>query len=195
MKPGSCSHPPGDLALSWDLRSEIEGARSQWRDPFMLQPAQGKRCLFWVFLFLVKLPIHRPLSIFCACSPALPGLCLQETWPSSAFPSPVSWSVLKPPCTSQLLLLLSRVSRVRLCSTIDGSPPGSSVPRILQARTLGWVAISFSSAWKWKMKAKSFSCVRLFLTPWTAAYQAPLSMGFSRQEYWSGLPLPSPPAS
>ena len=76
-----------------------------------------------------------------------------------------------------------------LCDPIDGSPPGSSVPGILQARTLEWVAISFSNAWKWKVKVKSFSRVGLFATPWTAAYQAPLSMGFSRQEYWSGVPL------
>ena len=78
-----------------------------------------------------------------------------------------------------------------LCDPIDGSPPGSPVPRILQARTLEWVAISFSSAWKWKVKVKSLSRVQLFATPWTAAYQAPPSMGFSRQEYWSGVPLPS----
>ena len=79
-----------------------------------------------------------------------------------------------------------------LWDPIDGSPPGSPVPRILQARTLEWVAISFSSAWKWKVKVKSLSRVRLFATLWTAAYQAPPSMGFSRQEYWSGVPLPSP---
>ena len=79
-----------------------------------------------------------------------------------------------------------------LCDPIDGSPPGSAVPGILQARTLEWVAIAFSNAWKWKVKAKSLSRVRLFETPWTAAYQAPPSMGFSRQEYWSGVPLPSP---
>ena len=79
-----------------------------------------------------------------------------------------------------------------LCDPLDGSPPGSPVPGILQARTLEWVAISFSNAWKWKEKVKSLSHVRLFATPWTAAYQAPPSMGFSRQEYWSGMPLPSP---
>ena len=73
-----------------------------------------------------------------------------------------------------------------LCDPIDGSPPGSLVPGILQARTLEWVAISFSNAWKWKGKVKSLSRVRLLATPWTAAYQAPPSMGFSRQEYWSG---------
>ena len=79
-----------------------------------------------------------------------------------------------------------------LCNPTDGSPLGSSVPGILQARTLEWVAISFSNAWKWKVKVKSLSRVQLLVTPWTAAYQAPPSMEFSRQEYWSGLPLPSP---
>ena len=79
-----------------------------------------------------------------------------------------------------------------LCDPIDGSPPGFSVPGILQARTLEWVAISLSNAWKWKVKVNSLSSVRLLATPWTAAYQAPVSMGFARQEYWSGVPLPSP---
>ena len=79
-----------------------------------------------------------------------------------------------------------------LCDPIDGSPPGSPVPGILQARTLEWVAISFSSAWKWKVKVKLLSHVWLLVTLWTAACQAPPSMGFSRQEYWSGVPLPSP---
>ena len=78
-----------------------------------------------------------------------------------------------------------------LCDPIDGSPPGSPVPGILQARTLEWVAISFSNAWKWKVKVKSLSRVLLLVTPCTAAHQAPPSMGFSRQEYWSGVPLPS----
>jgi len=78
-----------------------------------------------------------------------------------------------------------------LCNPIDDSPPGSPIPEILQARILEWVAISFSNAWKWKVKVKLLSRVWLLATPWTAAYQAPLSMGFSRQEYWSGVPLPS----
>ena len=78
-----------------------------------------------------------------------------------------------------------------LCDPKDGSPPGSAAPGILQARTLEWVAISFSNAWKWKVKVKSLSRVWLLSTPWTVAYQAPPSMGFSRQEYWSGVPLPS----
>ena len=70
-----------------------------------------------------------------------------------------------------------------LCDLIDGSPPGSPVPGILQARTLQWVAISFSNAWKWKVKVNSLSRIWLPATPWTAAHQAPPSMGFSRQEY------------
>ena len=79
-----------------------------------------------------------------------------------------------------------------LCDSTDGSPPGSPVPGILQARTLEWVAFPFSNAWKWKVKMKSLSLVWLLAIPWTAAYQAPPSMGFFRQEYWSGVPLPSP---
>ena len=78
-----------------------------------------------------------------------------------------------------------------LCHPIDGSPPGSPIPGILQARTLEWVAISFSNAWKWKVKVKSLSRVWLLATPWTAVFQAPPSMGFSRQQYCSGVPLPS----
>ena len=73
-----------------------------------------------------------------------------------------------------------------LCDPRDGSPPGSPIPGILQARTLELVAISFSNGWKWKVKVKSLSRVRLLETPWTAAHQAPPSMEFSRQEYWSG---------
>ena len=78
-----------------------------------------------------------------------------------------------------------------LCDPMNSSPPGSSISGILQARTLEWVAISFSIAWKWKVKVKSLSRVQLFATPWTAAHQAPLPMEFSRQEYWSEVPLPS----
>ena len=97
----------------------------------------------------------------------------------------------------QLFNMLSAAAKLlQSCPTlwdpIDGSPPGSPVPGILQARTLKWVAISFSNAWKWKVTVKSLSRVWLLATLWTAAYQPPPSMGFSRQEYWSGLPLPSP---
>ena len=96
------------------------------------------------------------------------------------------WSLLPSAAAAAKLLQLCPT----LCDPIDGSPPGS--PGILQARTLEWVAISFSNAGKWKVKVKSLSCVQLLATPWTAAYQAPPSMEFSRQEYWSGVPLPSP---
>ena len=87
-----------------------------------------------------------------------------------------------------LLLLLSPT----LCDPMDGSPPGSPVPGVLQARTLEWVAISFSNAWKWKGKVKLLSHVWFLATPWTVAHQAPPSIGFSRQEPWRGVPLPSP---
>ena len=90
------------------------------------------------------------------------------------------------------LLAASLQSCPTLCDPMDCSLPGFSVHGILQARTLEWVAISFSSAWKWKVKGKSLSHVWLLATPWTAAYQAPPSMGSSRQEYWRGVPLPSP---
>ena len=77
-----------------------------------------------------------------------------------------------------------------LWDPIDGSPPGSVIPGILQARTLEWVTISFSNAWKWKVKVKPLGRVRPSATPWTAAFQAPPSIGFSRQEYWIGVPVP-----
>ena len=98
-----------------------------------------------------------------------------------------SWTIKKVAAAAKSLQLCPT-----LCDPIDSSPPGSPVPGILQERTLEWVAISFSSAWNWKVKVKSLSHVWLFTTPWTAAYQAPPPVGFSRQEYGSGVPLPSP---
>ena len=95
-------------------------------------------------------------------------------------------------CLAATATAKSLQSYPTLCNPIDSSPPGPTVPGILQARTLEWVAISFFNAWKWKVKGKSLSCVELLVTQWTAAYQAPPPMGFSRQEYWSGVPLPSP---
>ena len=85
----------------------------------------------------------------------------------------------------------SSQSCLTLCDTIGSSPTGSPIPGILQARTPEWVASSFSNAWKWKVKVKSLSYVGLLATSWTVAFQAPPSMGFSRQEYWSGVTLPS----
>ena len=118
----------------------------------------------------------------------------------------LNFSLLKKmrvPQESLLILVISLIftsataakslqSSPTLCDPIDGSPPGSPVPGILQGRTLEWVAISFSSGYKWKVKVKSLSRVWLLATPWTAAHQAPPSMGFSRQQYCSGVPLPSP---
>ena len=97
------------------------------------------------------------------------------------------WIIIYCPAAAKSLQLCPT-----LCEPVDGSPPGSPVPGIVQARTLEWVAISFSNAWKWKVKVKSLSRIWLLATPWTAAYQARPSMGFSRKEYWSGVPLPSP---
>ena len=118
-------------------------------------------------------------------------LCKKETWELNVgiIKGRVkeSWSLF-----TYVAAAKSRQSCPTLCSPIDGSPPGFPVPGILQARTLEWVAISFSNAWKWKVKVKSLSRVWLLATPWTAAHQAPPSMGFSRHEYWSGVPLPSP---
>ena len=95
-------------------------------------------------------------------------------------------------CAAAAAAAKSLQSCPTLCDHRDHSALGSPVPGILQARTLEWVAISFFIAWKWKVKVKSLSRVQLLATPWTAAYKAPLSMGFSRQEYWSWVPLPSP---
>ena len=92
----------------------------------------------------------------------------------------------------ELLLLLSHFTVSDSVPPHRWLPTSLPIPGILQARTLEWVAISFSSAWKWKVKVKPLSCVRLLATPWTAAHQAPPSMGFPRQEYWTGVPLPSP---
>ena len=118
-------------------------------------------------------------------APLSMGFSMQEYWSGLPFPSPRN----SLPAAAAAALLQSCPT---LCHPIDGSLPGSPVPGILQARTLEWVAISFSKAWKWKVKVKSLSRAGLLATPWTAAYQAPPSMGFSRQEYWSGVPLPSP---
>ena len=115
--------------------------------------------------------------------PPYPKLCL-------------NWSILILRYLSSLIRPTANAKSLQscptLCDPIDGSPPGSPVPGILQARTLEWFAISFSDAWKWKVKGKSLSHVRLLATPWTTAHRAPPSMGFSRQEYWGGVPSPSP---
>ena len=110
------------------------------------------------------------------------GLELDE-WDGSLSLDPISNLIKSLGASLAAAAAKSLQSCLTLCDPIDGSPPGSPVPGILQARTLEWVAISFSNAWKWKVKVKMLSRVQLLATPWTAAYQAPPSMGFSRQEY------------
>ena len=114
---------------------------------------------------------------------------------SQASPPSFSCSLAPTGPTSTLVMFAAAAAKslqscLTLCDPRDGSPSGSAVPGILQARTLEWVAISFSNAWKWNVKGKSLSRVRVLVTQWTAAYQTSPSMGFSRQEYWSGVPLP-----
>ena len=116
-----------------------------------------------------------------------------QAWPPTQIRNPVNLLFQATATAAAAAAAESLQSCPTLCDPKEGSPPGSPVPGILQARTLGWVAISFSNAWKWKVRVKSLSHGRLFTTPWTAASQAPPSIGFSRQEHWSGVPLPSPP--
>ena len=172
--------------------------------------------LSWVLLHCTQACSHVQLFVtpwtVAHQAPLSMGFSRQEYWNGLSFPPPgelpdpelnphllylLHWEADSPALESPVKLNCCAAAKLlqscpTLCDPIDGSPPGSPVPGILQARTLEWVAISFSNAGKWKGKAKSLSHVQLLATPWTAAYQAPLSMGFSRQEYWSGLPLPSP---
>ena len=141
-----------------------------------------QRCIYAKLVTLVTFTGKQNMINCCCCSVAKSCLTI---WDSMAC------GLLCLPLSPMLCYANSLQSCLTLCDPIDGSPPGSPVPGILQARTLEWVAISFSNTWKWKVKVKSPSRVRLLATPWTAAYQAPPSMGFSRQEYWSGVPLPS----
>ena len=118
--------------------------------------------------------------------------CLQSLPASESFPISqlFSWGG-QSTGVSALAAAAATAKSLQSCPTLR-QPTRLPVAGVLQAKTLEWVAISFSNAWKWKVKVKSLSRVRLFETPWTAPYQAPLPMGFSRQEYWSGVPLPSP---
>ena len=144
-----------------------------------------------------------------SCQSVVEGCCFRDV-NSTALPAQApaarespqtrrhsTWGKKPSKCTENVLLpaaaaaAKSLQSCPTLCDPIDSSPPDSPVPGILQARTLEWVAISFSNAWKWRVKGKSLSHVRLLATPWTAAHQACSSMGFSREEYCSGVPLPS----
>ena len=126
--------------------------------------------LFMTFSFLWMDVGKRRPTLLHAIGQGLIRWCSLELWPWAA---------------------KSLQSCLTLCDPIDSSPPGSQPPRDSPGKNTGVVAISFSNAWKWKVNVKLLSHVRLLVTPWTAAHQAPPSMGFSRQEYWSGVPLPS----
>ena len=127
----------------------------------------------------------QPSLLFCLFLARVPSFLLGSILPSSG-----SWLLILPERKISSVFAAAAAKSLHLCPTLcdlrDGSPPGSPVPGILQARTLEWVAISFPNAWKWKVKVKPLSRVWLLATPWTAAHQAPPSMGFSRLEYWSG---------
>ena len=129
------------------------------------------------------------------------GIPRQESWnglpgnlPDAGFEptSPVSLHWREGSLLTAAAAAKSLQSCPTLCDPIDGSPPGSPSLGFSKQEHTEWVAISFSNAWKWKVKVKSLSHIWLLAIPWTGAYQAPPSMGFSRQEYWSGVPLPSP---
>ena len=132
-----------------------------------------------------------PLQYSCLEMLGRCSICYFSSKPNFPFPKYIYFDSSNLVTGNTAAAAKSLQSCLTLCDPIDGSPPGSPVPGILQARTLEWVAISFFNAWKWKVKVKSLSRVGLLATPWTAAYQAPPSMGFSKQEYWSGVPLPS----
>ena len=159
-------------------RATVEMAEEPQKLPWI---AHEVRKILWSSKGFVWL--HRSLRLLSQCVPSIPIYCTSDRHHL--------WSLYGKIGTAAAAAKLLQ-SCPTLCDPIDSSPPGSPVPGILQARTLEWVVVSFSNAWKWKVKVKSLSCVQLLATPWTAAYQAPPSMGFSRQEYWSGVPLPSP---
>ena len=167
------------------------GVRQLKRHPFLGRlPHNGNHYSFWTqeaWRFLVDFKAHELAVVIRGSRP----VCLSSPWPQPWLtPSPSQQSSFCYLSSPGYLAAAAAAKLLQSCPTLcdptDGSPPSSSVPGILQARTLEWVTISFSSAGKWKVKVKTLSRFRLFETPWTAASQAPPSMGFSRQEYWSG---------
>ena len=171
--PGTCSN---SCPLSWGYHPTISSSVMPFSSCPQSFPASGS------FLLLIT---------------AQPGFFFSFFYmihPSGPFPFQFYYDFFRDAFSDPTVKLAAKSlqSCPTLCDPRDGSPPGSPVPGILQARTLEWVAISFSNAGKWKVKVKLLSRVRLLATPWTTAHQAPPFMGFSRQEYWSGVPLPSP---
>ena len=142
---------------------------------------------------LLFLSIYVISSVFSSSGGAALKISAQYSFrlPAVIFPRPPSNQYIAGTAAAAAAAAKSLQSCPILGDPRDGSPPGSPLPGIFQAGTLEWVAIFFSNAWKWKVKVKTLSRVRLLVTPWSAAHQAPPSMGFSRQECWSGVPLPS----
>ena len=179
-----CSETQNVLLVSFSpkLKASWEG---KYKKSFFLLRSMRARpyrsCLSLHSYYIEQRQVHIRCSVSCMTS--------NSTWLALFIPFNIKTASL----LGLLLLLLSRFSRVRLCATPQTAAHQAPVPGILQARTLEWVATFFSNAGKWKVQVKSLSRVRLFTTPWTAAHQAPPSMGFSRQEHWSGVPWPSPP--
>ena len=165
---------PGKLQIKWESRLLPLMGTSFW-----LANGCIGLCMACFFFRVLTSPFQRNLL----CHPSKVGITSTKTFfiLLTCFIFLTAFAIAK-----------SLQSCPTLCDPIDGSPPGPAVPGILQARTLEWVAVSSSNAWKWKVKVKALSRVPLLATPQTAAYQAPPFMGFSRQEYWSGMPLPSP---
>ena len=161
------------LPHRWQLtRLDSPGKNMEWVAIFFSS--------VWKWKVKVKWLSHVQLFV-------IPWTVAYQAPPSMGFPRQEYWSGLQLPSPKYDH---AAATSLQSCPTLrnprDGSPSGSPNSGILQARTLEWVAISFSNVWKWEMKVKSLSRVRLLATPWTAAYQAPPSMGFSRLEYWSG---------
>ena len=190
------------MSTSWVFLKDTQSSHQISLDLAYILPAACPSCFFPSY-GVAPSPVSNNVSLILQDQVrmvSLPGSCS-----GLLFILSLLWSSISPPHTFLMHIILclaffvylaavakSSQSCPTLCNPIDGSPPGSSIPGILQARTLEWVAISFFSAWKWKVKVKSLSRVRLLATPRTVAHQAPPSMGFSRQEDWSGVPLPSP---
>ena len=198
IKPGSSALQANSLPLS-HLPSKHN--LSYLQDRVVIQPHSPVRPTLsgfhWYLLIILSEVAARGNLFVNAKSWPHSGLMIEVFWegPGNFCTNKFSKRFWCPLRTHEHAAAATAAKSLHSCLTlwdpIDSSPPGSPIPGILQARTLEWVAISFSNAWKWKFKVKSLSHVWLLATPWTAAYKAPLYMGFSRQEYWSGVPLPS----
>ena len=182
----SMGQPMGSLGVGhdWATMSLSLFTFMHWRRKWQPTPVENPRDggAWWATVSGVA---SSDLAAAAAATLCHEHFFLTTDWNFKILPS--CWNWLCGSCSAAAAKSLQ--SCPTLCDPIDSSPPGSTVPGILQARTLEWVAISFSNAWEWKVKVKSLSRVRLLATPWTAAFQAPPPMGFSRQEYWSGVPL------